>query len=351
MTIYKLYESPTMVSGRPSTGSHSSSEFSESAPPENALDAYLKKRDVYLSAKKNSDKAQVEAAFVTKKHMVAMQKASEEGKFAGSFRSAGGPTLAALNMGMAAKGHNILEKTIKPGSLKAVYGDEADKMFEIVTENRLAGIVGAWGGEGKSISGVYVHDKSRPGTSEEKDMKFPLSLTDPLSIEAFHKEVSEGNIIPYTGDYDMHDIIKFDGERGYVPEADGKDEKAIIKRINEEVFAVDRDRPSSFEAMNVVRHGPQVNFVPHMWGHEKDNVIQNDGYLGVVANMGEFPVAFVNGKEWEILKHWPALYIYYMDRNTPIPEHWRQGSLIERNEHFVATHDHARELDALKGKP
>lgn len=85
-----------------------------------------------------------------------------------------------------------------------------------------------------------------------------------------------------------------------------------------------------------------------MWGHEKENVIKNDGYLGVVANMGEFPVAFINRGRWEIIKHWPALYGDYMENNTKIPKHWQAGGLHHRNAHFVATDEHAEKLNALK---
>lgn len=60
--------------------------------------------------------------FILEKHMDAIERASIKGNFSISFRSAGRATLLALERGAAAKGHNILEKTIKQSSLAKAYG-------------------------------------------------------------------------------------------------------------------------------------------------------------------------------------------------------------------------------------
>ena len=48
--------------------------------------------------------------------------------------------------------------------------------------------------------------------------------------------------------------------------------------------------------------GPQVNFVAHMWKHERDKVNRDNGYLGVVARPGPFPIAMVNRDSGQSLK-------------------------------------------------
>ncbi len=64
-------------------------------------------------------------------HMSVFERISIEENMAMSVREAGIYTILALGEGAAAKGHNILEKTIKPGSLKAVYENKAGAALEL----------------------------------------------------------------------------------------------------------------------------------------------------------------------------------------------------------------------------
>jgi insecticidal toxin complex protein TccC len=96
--------------------------------------------------------------------------------------------------------------------------------------------------------------------------------------------------------------------------------------------------------MNVIRHGPQVNFVPYMWNHENGKVMKDNGYLGVVARPGPFPVAMVHQGEWSILENTEELFSFYKSTNTPLPEHWSQP-FMGRGKGMVATPGHARILD------
>lgn len=266
MPIHKIYVAPPIPVRKKSSASASSTDSTGySSDDRQGVMSFAKRKLAFLATSQQNVRPQVQAEFITRTHMSAIEKASREGNFAGSFRAAGGPTLAALDRGAAAKGHNILEKTIKQGSLKNVYGEaHAPALLKLAQTYGLAGMVGAWGGANKSINGVYVHNKASQATGDLKDEVFPLSLDDPESIQRYHEAVKGGNIIPYTGDYDMHDLIQFsdNSPKGRVPEADGHEETAMKDRINREVAAVDPARPFESEPTNVIRHGPRSILFP-----------------------------------------------------------------------------------------
>jgi len=142
----------------------------------------------------------------------------------------------------------------------------------------------------------------------------------------------------------MHDIIQYNESGGVVPGAESVEEKAVKDMINTGVAEIDPLRPFNNTAMNVVRHGPQVNFVPYMWEHEPDKVMKDNGYLGVVARPGPFPVAMVHQGEWSILEGTEELFDFYRSTNTPLPEHWALH-FVDRGKGMVATPGHARILD------
>ncbi|AOI68875.1 RHS repeat-associated core domain-containing protein [Burkholderia ubonensis] len=262
---------------------------------------------------------EVKRKFVLESHMQAMERASTELNAAFSFREAGEYTIDALSRGFAAKGHNILEKTIKPSSVSANYGAESAGVMDIVNQIGLAGVVGKW--EGGRIAGVYAHD-----WSSGMDTTIPLSLEQPHTLEKYNELVQDRKMTPYTGDYDMHDIIFLDSSRsptGVVPVADSKLETSVKNKINKTVAMYDSSRPYECEPLNVIRHGPQVSFASHMLVHEYEDVEKNKGFLTVVAEPGPFPVAFVNKKEWTVVEGRQELFSYYKNLGTPIPSYWK----------------------------
>ncbi len=206
-------------------------------------------------------------------HMSVFERISIEENMAMSVREAGIYTILALGEGAAAKGHNILEKTIKPGSLKAVYENKAGAALELAKIVVL--LAGLAGGMRLVCRGVYAYN--RPSG---EDLVYPASLQDTSDNELVNAWIKHKIITPYTGDYDMHDIIKFNRGKGYVPTAESAEETGVKDLINKGVAEVDPARPFEYTAMNVIRHGPQVNFVPYMWEYEHDKVVSDNGYLG-----------------------------------------------------------------------
>lgn len=269
---------------------------------------------------------EVKKKFVLEAHMRAMERASAELNAAFSFREAGEFTIGALSRGLAAKGHNILEKTIKPGSVEANYGtDNAARIMKVASERGLAGAVGKW--VDKKIKGVWVHDWSK-GEDGKKvgDRTEDFDLEQPDTLESFKNLVAAGTITPYTGDYDMHDIIFLTGSTrpvGVVSDADSEREKAVKNRINALVAQDDPSRPPELEPLNVIRHGPQVSFAAYMIMHEFEDVAKNKGFLTAVAEPGPFPVAFVNKSEWTVVKTKEQLFSYYKKLGTAIPPYWK----------------------------
>jgi insecticidal toxin complex protein TccC len=276
-------------------------------------------------------------AFVHPLHMQVFERISIEKNIAMSVREAGTFTITALGEGAAAKGHNILEKTIKPGSLKSSYGEKAGAALEQAKASGFVGRVGKWGKSG--VQGIYAHNKAGG-----EDLAYPISLTSTMDNELVNSWIKHKVITPYTGDYDMHDIIKFSGGRGHIPAAESAEERGVKDLINRGVAQVDPSRPFELTAMNVIRHGPQVSFVPYMWEYENDKVVKDNGYLGIVARPGPFPVAMVHKGAWSIFDTSEELFNFYASTNTALPTHWQQ-SFIERGNGMVSTPQHAPLID------
>lgn len=276
-------------------------------------------------------------AFIHPLHMPVFEQLSIDKGLIISVREAGIYTINALGAGAAAKGHNILEKTIKADSLKPVYGDRTDSILALAIARGFVGQVGAWNKSG--VYGIHAHNNI-----SSDDRIFPINLQSSRDNELVNAWTNLKIITPYTGDYDMHDIIIKGPGGGTIPEVGSLDERGVKDDINSGVAARDSARPFEKESMNVVRHGPQVNYVPYMWKFEKDKVKADNGYPGTVANPGAYPIAAVNDGQWSILESESDLFNLYDQNKTPLPEHWKHP-MLDRKNGKVATAMHAKILD------
>ena len=143
------------------------------------------------------------------------EKVSKEHNVAVSVRESGSYTINAVGEGAAAKGHNILEKTIKPTSLKSAYGERAGALLEQAENSGLVGASGAVG-QGRCSRGRYARN-----SVSEDDVSYRVNLQNPVEHELVDAWVKFKVVTPYTGDYDMHDIIRIRGGKGIVPERCG----------------------------------------------------------------------------------------------------------------------------------
>ena len=260
--------------------------------------------------------------FVSGKHMSAIERASIIGNFAISFRMAGRATIAALERGAAAKGHNILEKTIKADSLAKAYPiAKANEILRIIREAGLEGYVGHWDSTG--LIGIYLS-----GEREGDKSIYPIDVNNLENSLIQLKNQTNWQKKAFTGDYDIHDMITFRGAgRPRTVLAGSPEEQQIIDCINREVARVDEDRPFFVRQYNVVRHGPQVNYFSYMVSHEKTYISNNGGVLGVVARPGEFPIAIVRRNSWVIIDNIEQLALYYDSVGAVIKESWRPNGV------------------------
>lgn len=271
---------------------------------------------------------QVASEFVSAQHMAAIEHASRKMHFAVSFRAAGRATINALEKGAAAKGHDILEKTIKESSLRKFYPDTFDRAYATVTDAGILGYVGHWE-SGKGLTGIYM--SSHHGLGDQvKGKILPVSMENLAASLAPLKARPGWESLLFTGDYDTHDMITFRGAgRPRTVLSDSPEERQIIDSINRGVAGVDTYRPFDDIEHNVIRHGAQVNFVSHMLAHESDVVKRMDGVIGAVANPGEFPLAMINRGKWSIINNIDDLSAFYNRVGARIKEAWLPGGKRE----------------------
>lgn len=284
-----------------------------------------------------------------------------------SFRNAGSATLNQLKKGAAAKGHDILDKTIKSKSLglKADAGPAelntallsamgADSSTAPTTDvwSRLGGFVACW--KGNVPAGLYL---SRLGCGEIKG-KYPRQCTvitdskgmkhDVLllkgSMPVIHTLLEDhGELFPrffYTGDYDMHDLVQTIGAGRSIIPSESPDEKRIINQINRAIFdALKTDASESYNtvrysSMNltineekrddqeyqVIRHGAQVSYLAHMLAEEKSEAII---YTVADKTHHEEIAAFSKHGGWELLDPVTELNSWYEKNGVKLKITWK----------------------------
>lgn len=257
----------------------------------------------------------ITSQFVSKQHLLAFSVASNLGNFAVSAREAGALTLERLADGAAAKGHDILEKTVKGSSLSSAYGAEGAQKLVWLQELGLAGLVGHWDPETKALLGFYVTPElyAQRDSADEAERAvgqrvlrvdadhyyFPVDISDFASVRsstALLRESPQWQQKMYTGDYDLHDMVSFSGRAHSVPSS-SQTERFIRDMLNAAVAAKDESRPLRRGSHHTVQHGPQVSYPAHMGAHE-----QGVPLVGAVANPS-FPLALCDRGVWQPIVH------------------------------------------------
>ncbi|RDS80113.1 hypothetical protein DWU98_14460 [Dyella monticola] len=285
--------------------------------------------------------------FILPEHMDALAHASKKGHFAVSFRKAGALTLEKLAKGAAAKGHDILEKTIKESSISAYYPKDYATIMQKLKAAGIDGYVGHWE-EGKGLVGIYLRGRHGLRNVEEVTEHgathyiYPIDLDHLTESLAPLKSLPEWERIPFTGDYDMHDMITFRGAgKPRTVLTASKEESSIINRLNEAISKVDKNRPhTAFAAGNtlqtthdsVIRHGPQVNY-PNFRMIEEKEFFKKKGLILAVAESGEFPIAMVNKGHWSIIKNIDELHGFYKKAGATLKETWKDNGAVKYNRH------------------
>ncbi len=299
----------------------------------------LKKTDLSLKEKRNNTTERViEKSFVTKSHMKAIKDACDMFNMVVTFREAGEFTVAALNRGSGCKGHDILEKTIKPSTLKSTY-KLTNEQEKVIKDEDLMGIVGHLDKEKNTLGGVYssLYEHGDNGQVNAKIIPLDSETVESLRSSILSMKIELGENWRQkllSGDYDTHDVLVKCGQSSYkVVKPESREESEAIENMNIYVAAYDKTRPFHpyhphsdhiDQTRHVIRHGAQVNYVWHQMIAEPDTRIVRQ-----VAESGDFPLAYYSSMEgkWGIISNFKELKGLYVSHNADLPFYWRNTEL------------------------
>ncbi|MCH5257680.1 MAG: hypothetical protein J1D87_10320 [Lachnospiraceae bacterium] len=278
-----------------------------------------------------------------------------------SFRKAGKYSIFMLEAGAAAKPHSVLQKTIKDSTvthgddinqplLKLLYGLAATREGEKITGLVLASDLEIKKSLPRGNKNLIEFIEDATGITKENLTKLQGMLKDEagntLSKEekAKNKEYNEelifrlmaekGGIYDarkyaykyYTGDYDIHDLLSKISQIAPIPSESDEEALAINdlnsifrtgKRYEGTVRTVIKDR------YNPVQHGPQYNYIAHMYNEEKGDKLEES-----VAK-ASLPVLMLNVKggnaEWLEIKTLQELENYYTNNFAHMKYSWKDG--------------------------
>ncbi|WP_175919776.1 MULTISPECIES: hypothetical protein [Burkholderia] len=279
-----------------------------------------------------SIEAQIARTFVRPEHLCAISAAARSGAFAVSFRASGELTLKRLASGAPAKGHDILEKTIKPSSLQETYGADAQRRLAQIERADIDGYVGHWADD--KLLGLYMgptaNERDTPAllhalkSTPSGQSYYPVNHDDLEGSLALLKNTPGplGTIgcfwksLPYTGDYDMHDMLNMAGHRA--PVASGsRDEHRIMKTLNVAIGAIDPVRTASSGSHRLIQHGPQYNYIAHMRVNEPGAMIHK------AMAQASFPLAMCDRGTWSVIETPEELEAFYRQHGVVLKEKWR----------------------------
>lgn len=256
------------------------------------------------------------------------------------FRKTGEYSILMLNAGAAAKPHSILAKTIKDDTMTAaekacppltlLYGlvahrdskEEIDGLYRAMenqetplifsrkADSDLIGFIS----QATNISRVNV--EALMGREKKEILALMKDTTSIYSAAKYAYQY-------VAGDYDLHDLIQKVSKWGPIP-SDCDDERRALNLLNNIFMTgnVKLDKsPTEFiwDTYYPVQHGPQYNYIAHMYDKEKDKKL-----VGKVA-AASFPVLMLNmgtDIEWKIIKNIDELRSYYETHSINIKNSW-----------------------------
>lgn len=255
-----------------------------------------------------------------------------------SFRPAGKYSVNMLEAGAAAKPHDILAKTIKPEKitkeesefkpLLLLYGFAATRDGN----NNISGIYRADGTilERKNMSlkefiieatGIKENDLDKFNNMSEDQI-----LSEILKINAPGKEGRYANKY-IAGDYDIHDMIGKNTSIGPAPISDETGEESYVMNLLNKIMVghtteINKKTPFIKNAFYPIQHGPQYNYIAHMYNEEADKALDEN-----VSNP-LLPVMVLNvdkaGKSilWTEIEDIDELEAYYSKHSVNIKDSW-----------------------------
>lgn len=220
----------------------------------------------HKAAKPTSDAAIEKAGYVRDQDAKQIRAACRKYKLTASFREAGKLTLDRINDGNPCKGHDVMHKSIKVRA-----GNKPTYVTDKDTFKELQGLVGVpdGGSDPPKLWGIWVAQEVNGKTkSTQKALEEFMSLG---------KEEKEAILLTgFTGDYDMHDLIKDFGKQVVRIPAGTPEEEAAIESLNKSMLKADpkrfekvkADKPSRLREANyaLIRHGAQTSYYSYLLG-------------------------------------------------------------------------------------
>lgn len=271
--------------------------------------------------------------FVCEEHIPAIEEFCKTNHCCISFRRAGAETVDRMRKGHPCKGHDVLEKSIKP-SRKDVFEDGTALTSD--DYKLLGGLIGHRSTKETTkgrLKGVYVSDKAfeeceskaandpDAGFWEEvKRVKLKnaakgnkrkwIDLTD--GVKKFLAGGSE-KVAPYflTGDYDIHDFFKM--EAGKLYPCGHANHMALLQELNKHLIEKGTASPGLNRStiigdgnleneFSFIRHGGQINYCLYMALMESNvqrvyNVVVADYDVAFCDNNGTWTVCDPSGND------------------------------------------------------
>lgn len=186
---------------------------------------------------------------VWEKHWAAISAVCKKHKYTIAVRETGEYSIKRIAEGAKPKPHTILEKSIKPDSIKKKYGDKDGQVkgnpkaiLETLISLDLDGFVGHWNDEAGLI-GVRIDNPPqqvldlnivKTGAKGEKYVPIDLTKKDGGAALATLKKDKDWKHYLYTGDYDLHEVYAALGGSGGGQIAEASLEKIkLLNRLNQ----------------------------------------------------------------------------------------------------------------------
>lgn len=186
--------------------------------------------------------------FFVDTHVPQIAAACDAQKLIISSRAAGSLSIDRLKQGAKGKPHSILEKSIKEQSIDTTVNTDKADWYDT-----LKGFVGHFDAS-KKLLGIRsdgINDSSVKVTEINSTQSY-LPTAAAKTLLADTKKAS----LFYTGDYDLHEIYKYDSatNTGKLVDEGSQDKVTVLNALNAEIAKVDPKRVGSFEVAHGLVH-------------------------------------------------------------------------------------------------
>lgn len=267
-----------------------------------------------------SDQQIAAAFFVRAQDAAAIRTVCKSGGYMISFRGAGQHTLTRIGNGNPCKGHKITDKSIKESAGAYTYEGLSQQDFA-----SLRGLVGKpVSNTNKQLSAVW---KVKPDNTFEA-----------VPLATVRSAIGDENALKlfYTGDYDMHDLLKKVGGGPLNRVLSGTpDEASAIDAFNLAMLKSDPARKARVDAWvnatqpakrlatseyALIRHGAQTSFISYLLGPGEtelraDRTATTIPLENQVNNIDPKICVFAADGQAFILDGVASIYRYYADNN------------------------------------